>query len=381
MHPQNLEKLLYLKIQIFKAMKENKITYIFGSGRNNKIENNDSFAKEMFYGYFDLKKNYDTKIVETSIKQNFIKKFLTKLINKLTGIGIHFENVLSSEDEKRVLTSTELFFGNQQLLFSFLFFLPRFKKKDIKVNVFAMGMMNYKKNFISKILLDFIFNNISRVIFISEPEYDTALKLHTKYKEKIYHIHFGVDIDFWEKKEINNIKKNSLLFIGNDLNRDYGFLINLVKKLPEIDFKIISKRFTKNELSFQNVELISGDWHSDKLSDQKIRELYSNSTITLIPLKNSIQPSGQSVCLQSMACQTPVIMTKTIGFWNPKNLLDESDIILLDPDLDIWVDEINKLINDEKLRSKLSQNALRKVKSKYTSKQFSKGLIDLIESK
>ena len=70
-------------------------------GRNNKIKNNDSFAKEMFYGYFDLKKNYDTKIVETSIKQNnFIKKFLTKLINKITGIGIHFENVLSSDDKK-----------------------------------------------------------------------------------------------------------------------------------------------------------------------------------------------------------------------------------------------------------------------------------------
>ncbi len=205
--------------------------------------------------------------------------------------------------------------------------------------------------------------------------------MHTKYKEKIHNIPFGVDIDFWEKKEINNIKKNSLLFIGNDLNRDYGFLINLVKKLPEIDFKIISKRFTKNELSFQNVELISGDWHSDKLTDQKIRELYSNSTITLIPLKNSIQPSGQSVCLQSMACQTPVIMTKTIGFWNPKNLLDELDIILLEPNVDVWVDEITKLMNDEKLRSKLSQNALEKVKSKYTSKHFSKSLIDLIELK
>jgi len=177
------------------------------------------------------------------------------------------------------------------------------------------------------------------------------------------------------------LSSNSLLFIGNDLNRDYGFLINLVKKLPEIDFKIISKRFTKNELSFQNVELISGDWHSDKLTDQKIRELYSNSTITLIPLKNSIQPSGQSVCLQSMACQTPVIMTKTIGFWNPKNLLDELDIILLEPNVDVWVDEITKLMNDEKLRSKLSQNALEKVKSKYTSKHFSKSLIDLIELK
>ena len=363
-------------------MKKNKITYIFGSGRKIKIKNNDSYAKEMFYGFFDLKNNYDTEIVETSFKQNnFIKKFLTKLINKITGIGIHFENVLFSEDKQRVVTSTELFFGNQQILFSFLFFLPSLKKKDIKINVFAMGMMNYKKNFISKMLLDFILKNISRVIFISEPEYRTALNLHTKHKEKIFYIPFGVDTNFWEKKEVKNLKKNSLLFIGNDLNRDYEFLINLVKKLPEIDFKIISKRFTENELSFQNVELISGDWYSDKLTDQNIREIYSNSTITLIPLKNSIQPSGQSVCLQSMACETPVIITKTMGFWNPKDFLDASDIILLEPNIDVWVDEITKIMNDEKLRSKLSHNALEKVKSKYTSKHFNKGLIDLIELK
>lgn len=111
-------------------MKETKITYIFGNGRNIKIKNNDSFAKEMFYGFFDLKKNYDTEIVEPSIKQkNLIKKFLTKLINRLTGIGIHFENFLSSEDKQRVMTSTELFFGNQQLLFSFLFFFQVLKRK------------------------------------------------------------------------------------------------------------------------------------------------------------------------------------------------------------------------------------------------------------
>ena len=362
-------------------MKKTKITYIFGSGRNSKIKNNDLFAKEMFYGFFDLKNNYDTEIVETFVKQNFIKNFFTKIVNKLTGIGIHFENVLSSEDRQRVTSSSELFFGNQQLLFSFIFFLPSFKKKNIKINVFAMGMMNYKTNFISKIFLDFIFNNTSRVIFISEAEFDIALKLHPEYKEKIFHIPFGVDINFWEKVEVKKIRKNSLLFIGNDLNRDYKFLINLVKKLPEIDFKIISKRYTSNDLSFKNVEFISGDWHSDVLSDQSIRKLYSESIITLIPLKNSIQPSGQSVCLQSMACQTPVIMTKTSGFWNPRDLLNQLDIVLLEPDLNIWVDEIIKIINDEKLRNKLSQNALRKVKSKYTTEQFSKRLIGLIESR
>ena len=116
------------------------------------------------------------------------------------------------------------------------------------------------------------------------------------------------------------------------------------------------------------------------MTDQNIREIYSNSAITLIPLKNSIQPSGQSVCLQSMACQTPVIITKTMGFWNPKDLLDGSEIIMLEPNVDVWVDEITKIMNDEKLRSKLSQNALEKVKNKYT-KTFNKSLINLIELK
>ena len=40
--------------------------------------------------------------------------------------------------------------------------------------------------------------------------------------------------------------------------------------------------------------------------------------MTIIPLKNSIQPSGQSVALQSMACGTPVVITETFGFWDKK---------------------------------------------------------------
>ena len=46
--------------------------------------------------------------------------------------------------------------------------------------------------------------------------------------------------------------------------------------------------------------------------------MYENSKLTIVPLKNSIQPSGQSVSLQSMSMNTPVIITKTDGFWDSK---------------------------------------------------------------
>ena len=45
-------------------------------------------------------------------------------------------------------------------------------------------------------------------------------------------------------------------------------------------------------------------------------EVYKKSGLTIIPLKNSYQPSGQSVTLQSMAVGTPVMITKTDGFWD-----------------------------------------------------------------
>ena len=43
---------------------------------------------------------------------------------------------------------------------------------------------------------------------------------------------------------------------------------------------------------------------------------YEQSNLSIIPLKNSLQPSGQSVALQSMSMEVPVLMTKTDGFWD-----------------------------------------------------------------
>ena len=46
-------------------MIDKKITFVFGSGRKNKIESEKNYAKEFFYSYFDLKKKYvDTNLIE-----------------------------------------------------------------------------------------------------------------------------------------------------------------------------------------------------------------------------------------------------------------------------------------------------------------------------
>ena len=52
------------------------------------------------------------------------------------------------------------------------------------------------------------------------------------------------------------------------------------------------------------------------MTDSELREIYNNARLTIIPLKESSQPSGQSVALQSMSVGVPVLISKTAGFWD-----------------------------------------------------------------
>ena len=63
------------------------------------------------------------------------------------------------------------------------------------------------------------------------------------------------------------------------------------------------------------MKLIEGHWNYEILSDEELKEIYNNAILTIIPLKDSLQPSGQSVALQSMSSGTPVMISKTSGFW------------------------------------------------------------------
>ena len=56
------------------------------------------------------------------------------------------------------------------------------------------------------------------------------------------------------------------------------------------------------KITKSNSKLIKGSWGEPGVSDLELRDLYRNAKVTIVPLKNSLQPSGQSVTLQSMSC-------------------------------------------------------------------------------
>jgi glycosyltransferase involved in cell wall biosynthesis len=68
------------------------------------------------------------------------------------------------------------------------------------------------------------------------------------------------------------------------------------------------------------VEYIRGDWTTVAVSDETLREFYRAAACVVVPLKESIQPSGQSVAMQAMMCGAPVVMTRTAGWWGAEVL-------------------------------------------------------------
>ena len=190
------------------------------------------------------------------------------------------------------------------------------------------------------------------LLFISKSELDEAKKRFPDFSEKFIYVPFCVDTKFWSP-ESSKVKTKKILFVGNDSNRDFNFLLDLAKEMKDFNFSIVTDKISSCNL--KNVNLINGNWREETLSDLEIKKLYSENYLSIIPLKNSFQPSGQSVALQSMSMKTPPIITNTEGFWDRESFVNQENIFFMDSNLvDKWKDQINLIYDDDDLYNKVA---------------------------
>ena len=101
-------------------------------------------------------------------------------------------------------------------------------------------------------------------------------------------------------------KRKNILFVGNDGFRDYERR-KLSKLLEDFNFVYVSENINESNLNNKNSDIKNGSWGEPYLTDIDLKIEYQ-AFLTIIPLRNSLQPSGQSVTLQSIACGTPVLI-------------------------------------------------------------------------
>tara|TARA_B100000401_G_C52797798_1_gene716878 strand:+ start:532 stop:1635 length:1104 start_codon:yes stop_codon:yes gene_type:complete len=365
-----------------------KITYIYQAGRTARMSDMENSAKEFFYGYFHMKKAYpDTNHLEFDSKNNIsITKLFNNFIRKLSGLPFFSDLIINSKNKKVLKNSKKIIATNQRVGFSILSFLIFNHKKKIKSYVFIMGLFNNNpKNRIKKFFRIFFIKvfmaTFNHMIFLSSGEFKFVSEKYPKYKEKIHFLPFSVDQEFWVSNNRPYKKKNNILFIGNDGKRDYKFAIDLAKELSFLNFDFITKKITNSEIKSDNVNLLSGKWDDMNISDSDIRDYYQEADLSIIPIFNSLQPSGQSVALQSMSMGIPVLITKTDGFWEPELYKNNENIIFVEKnDINLWKENILSLLENNDLNVKVSKNAKDLVSKNNNLNIFNRKLKEIIDS-
>ena len=144
------------------------------------------------------------------------------------------------------------------------------------------------------------------------------------------------------------MRREGVLAVGNDSRRDFLTLVEVAKFLPEIRFKVITRREKPHILPL-NVEWRLGDWKEAPVTDEGLRALYQQAACVVVPLEECIQPSGQSVAMQAMMCGAPVVHTKTAGWWGDDVVRDRIDVELVAPgDGDAMARAIKKSLQSDK---------------------------------
>ena len=362
-------------------------TFVFGAGRKVKLSSNDFQAKEFFYGYEYFTEKCNTLIIEMEhfdYKGNKFLSFFDRVIRKLTELPIYTKDILSLKNFQILKKTDKLVLTTELLGLSLLPLILLTKLfRNIDIYVIVMGLFGRKPS--NKIILLFqrtaiglLSRVVSKYIFIGKGEFLEAQKQNRKIKSKFVYMPFSVDTNFWTPQKNQIFKdKNEILFVGNDGKRDYKLLLKIAETMEDFNFTIITNQIKSCDL--ENVNLIQGNWGEGILTDQQMRNFYQKSLITIIPIRETFQPSGQSVALQSIACGTPVLISKTSGFWDNDLFKDGDNIFFVEENNTIsWEVEINRLYQNPSALENCSLSGIKTVQEDLDLNTFSQNLYRLV---
>jgi len=205
-------------------------------------------------------------------------------------------------------------------------------------------------------------------VFIGRTEAETMPKRFKLAPKHFSFNPFGVDEQFWSPAPA----PAEHIFAVGDSSRDYETLMSAAPHV-KATFQVVSGLSVQQPLP-ANVIWQQGDWRKETLSDAEIRDFYRKAICVVIPLHERLEPSGQSVCLQAMACGKPVILTRSRGLQDP-SLRDGENLLIVEPGDHVGLAAaINRLIADPALAERLGKAAREEVCRSFRIGQFAERL-------
>lgn len=214
------------------------------------------------------------------------------------------------------------------------------KPKHVIIDIALLRLIN-KENKLNVKLAKFILSPAEKILCYSSIQKEALIDL-LGFKDKIKFIPFGIETSKFSKEKSE--PENYILCTGR-AERDYNTLLAAIKDL-DIELKIITGEdpISKNKgipYAFNNVEVLKD------VSFEEYKKLTLDSLFVVLPLEDTLYPTGQTVLLESMAMGKAVITTKTSGTidyvedgktgfyvkpYDVQDLKDKINLLLKDPE-------------------------------------------------
>jgi glycosyltransferase involved in cell wall biosynthesis len=354
------------------------IGFLFKSGRRARLESGEAIPSEFFYGFVELARGAaPVALVEESelgLDQRHSRALaaISHVTARLTGLHLGVLLRLLGAAPRAILARHQVLVATTTSLGVALMLMRRLGLCPARLVVLAMGLIDptrfsFRLIFLRRIVGDSVLATLSR---------SEAVELRGVIPQAtIRDFVFGVDDGYWRPPQ--ETSSAGVLSIGNDPFRDYDTLIaSWTQALPHLTI-VTSRQLGRLPA---NVTHRVGDWRSQILSDSEIRLLFQRAAFVVIPLHNTLQPSGQSACLQAMACGKTVILSAIDGLWDRDLMRDGVTCILVPPgDVRALREAVAALADDPQRAARIGAAARRVVETRLNTRAMAESMRNILD--
>jgi glycosyltransferase involved in cell wall biosynthesis len=342
-----------------------RVLYLFKGGRRQRIREAEPFPTEFFYGLLELReRGMSIDMLDEGELRSLagrpglllaLARWLFPRLFPRFPVGLWLAALLGRRPVRRVLNGYDVLVATTQTLGLCIGLLRRLGLVHPRVVFIVMGTFPDHLAPWYRPVVRWLLGGCE-LAAISEGEAAHLAKVLGD-EQAIHFLPFGADAGFWAPSEsaTSSVDRPYVLSIGNDLNRDYRTLVDAWR--PEYPTLRIVTRLVV-ETGKANVEVLAGDWREAHFSDDAIRQIVRDCAFVVLPIRQTIQPSGQSACLQAMACGKAVIVSKILGLWDGRAMRHGETCLLVEPgSVDALQQSVEKLLRQPDLANRLGAAA------------------------
>lgn len=362
-----------------------RVCYLFKDGRRKRISEAPGgicHPDDFFYGYLRLdptleKDFYEEADLGIHPLRSALARRLVQWLFQLTGVHLQVALALASKRTRKKLNQYDVIFSTTNHLCAGLGLLHRLGALRAQPVCMSMGLISQDSPARWKRIYRWIFRNCV-VVAISIPETQDLKAILGK---DIHYCRFGIDLDFWQPADANQAPEPEpyVLSIGNDRFRDFQRLIDVwTADFPQL---LLITDQTLDSRNKTNVSLRRGDWRNQVISDEGMRALYGGALFVVTPTKQTIQPSGQSVTLQTMASAKLAILADIAGLWDRQVMISGENCLLYAPeDNAALLSAIRFALANPLECERIGRQARRDVERYYPSSLFAEDLSKIFQA-